>query len=296
LGGGVLGGLASQLGISAMSDPSESPAFYDRLLHSRELLTRLLLSKFPDPRPNTRADSVTLLSVMNPPGRDTRRRLEAGVKLLNNALVTEVDVKTNIVSLRYDSRWPDLSAAVVNRAVALVSDFNREQRTETIRSKRLFLEDRLAQARADLEQAEDALRFFYEENRARMSPTLAFREQQLQRRVDVASDLFLALQREYDSARLNEFSSAALVTVLDSGIPARKPQWPRYGLLFATALLVGGIAGLGVAGGASVLDDWRRRNPDVATSFGDALRRARREMGSTLRRGRSRAAHERRVA
>lgn len=292
----MLGGLASQLGITATTDPSESPAFYDRLLHSRELLTRVLLSRFPDPRPNTRADSVTLLTLMNPPGKDARRKTEAGVKLLDKAIVTEFDNKTNIVSLRYDSRWPDLSAAVVNRAVALVSDFNREQRTETIRSKRLFLEDRLTQARTDLERAEDGLRFFYEENRARMSPTLAFREQQLQRRVDVASDLYLALQREYDSARLNEFNSAALVTVLDSGIPARKPQWPRYGLLFATALLVGGIAGLAVAGGASVVDDWRRRNPDVATSFRDALIRARREIGSTLRRGRISSARERRVA
>ena len=45
-----LGGLASQLGLGITKDPSESPAFYVALLNSRELLTRLVLSRFPDPQ------------------------------------------------------------------------------------------------------------------------------------------------------------------------------------------------------------------------------------------------------
>src|SRR2546422_8584839 len=61
-----ISGIASQLGLGSARDPSESPAFYDQLLSSRELLTRLLLSRFPDPgaRADAADDSVTLLSTL----------------------------------------------------------------------------------------------------------------------------------------------------------------------------------------------------------------------------------------
>src|SRR5215208_5526813 len=49
-GGAGLQGLASQLGVSPGSEPSESPNFYVKLIQSEELRRRLLRSKFEDPR------------------------------------------------------------------------------------------------------------------------------------------------------------------------------------------------------------------------------------------------------
>mgnify|MGYP001796988775 CR=1 FL=1 len=48
-GAGALGGLASQLGVGSSGDPSDTPAFYMKLIESRELLPRLLPSRFPNP-------------------------------------------------------------------------------------------------------------------------------------------------------------------------------------------------------------------------------------------------------
>ena len=45
-----VGGLISQLGGSLGGDLSESPNFYIQLFQSRELLTRIALSRFPNPR------------------------------------------------------------------------------------------------------------------------------------------------------------------------------------------------------------------------------------------------------
>src|SRR5439155_15880379 len=92
-GGGALSGLAaepgisgiaSQLGLGSTRDPSESPAFYEQLLYSRELLTRLLLPRFPDPRASAGAadDSVTLLSTLRIRDDDPQRALETAVKRL----------------------------------------------------------------------------------------------------------------------------------------------------------------------------------------------------------------------
>jgi uncharacterized protein involved in exopolysaccharide biosynthesis len=291
MGGGVsaLGGLATQLGISPNADPSESPGFYHQLLNSRELLSRLLLSRFLDPRTENRGDSATFLDILEVRGEDQHERLERAVKRLEAQLRSDFDQKTSIVELYLDTRWPELSAAVINRAVDLVASFNRQQRSSTVRSKRLYLGDRVAEARTQLQQAEDELRYFYDQNRSwRTSPGLVFAEQQHRRRGDVATDLYLALQRQYDAARLEELNSAALITVLDSAVVPHKPQWPRYGTLFGSAIVLGGLAGTIVAGAAAVLDDWRQRNPDGARSFHAALAQASHEIGSTLRRRRRR--------
>src|SRR3989454_8922652 len=59
--GGGLVGLAGQLGIPLGMDPTQSPRFYAEVLTSRELLARVLLTKFPDPRRPAAGDSVPLL-------------------------------------------------------------------------------------------------------------------------------------------------------------------------------------------------------------------------------------------
>src|SRR2546428_9303952 len=57
-GGGGLVGLAGQLGIPLGMDPTQSPRFYAEVLTSRELLARVLLTKFPDPRRPAAGDPV----------------------------------------------------------------------------------------------------------------------------------------------------------------------------------------------------------------------------------------------
>jgi uncharacterized protein involved in exopolysaccharide biosynthesis len=290
-GSGALAGLASQFGVQGAGDPSESPQFYIELIQSRELLTRLLDSRFRDPRASTDRDSATLLSILHIRTRDPQRKLEIGIKQMSAAIRGNFDTKTNLVWLTVDARWPALSAAVANRSLELVAKFNQEQRTSRMRSKRVFLEARVDSAQTQLRDAEEKERIFYEENRLwRNSPGLVFAEGQLRREVDIDTDLYLTLKRQLEMARIDEFNDAALITVVDSAVPPRKAQWPRYGLLSFSALFVGLLLGGFFAGSAAVFDDWRDRNPDRSTAIGQALRNMKHEIGRPISRRRKASA------
>ena len=270
--GGGLQGIASQLGVTPAGDPSESPNFYVSLIQSEELRRRLLKSRFQDPRGKSPRDSATLLEILRPKSSDPQRRVELGIKTLGKSIVTNFDLKTNLVQITVDARWSELAAGIANRTIELVDAFNHEQRVSRARSKRLFVQSRLDSAKVELQNAEERQRFFYEQNRLwRNSPQLTFEEGRLRRNVDVATDLFLTLQRQFETARLDEFNDAAEITVVDPAVPPRKAQWPRYWILLASALFIGGILGVLVAGSAAILADWRGRNPATATALRNSI-------------------------
>lgn len=295
---GALGGIASELGIGSTADPSESPDFYSELIRSRELRTRLLNSRFDDPRTAVRGDSVRFVDLLRIRNKDPRRRIEIGLQRLNAAQNVSFFEKTNLVKLSVNTEWPQLSAEAANRTLNLVSQFNREQRTSRARSNRMFLESRVNRARAELDAAEARHRFFYDQNRSyKSSPALVFQEQQLQRDVDRTAELYLLLQRQLETALLEEVNDAALITVVDSAVPPRKAQWPRYGLLLLSTVIGGTILGLMLAGGATILADWRTRNPGSALHLGGAVRNVTREIGGAFRRSPgSKASGQRRVS
>jgi uncharacterized protein involved in exopolysaccharide biosynthesis len=267
-----LQGMASQLGLSTGADPSESPNFYVQLIQSEELRRRLLNSRFQNPRSSNPRDSATLLQILQIRNDDPVRRMEIALKRMQKAIATDFDIKTNVVSLIVKARWSELAAAMANRTVQLVDSFNREQRVTRARSRRLFLQSRVDSARMQLQQAEEQQRVFEEQNRQwHSSPQLVFEQGRLQRNVDVATSLYLQLRQQFEAARLDEINDAALITVVDPAHAPHKAQWPRYWLLLASALAVGTLIGVMVAGSATILDDWRRRNPDSADALSQSV-------------------------
>jgi uncharacterized protein involved in exopolysaccharide biosynthesis len=271
-GGMGLQGLASQLGVSAGGDPSESPNFYVKLIQSEELRRRLLNSSFQDPRARSPRDSARLLDILRLKTNDPQRKMEMGIKEIGDAIATDFDLKTNLVTLSVDSRWPELAAAIGNRTIDLVDAFNHEQRVSRARSKRLFVQSRLDSARLGLQDAEERQRVFYDQNRSwRTSPQLVFDEGRLRRNADVATDLFLTLQRQFESARLDEFNDAAEITVVDPAVAPKKAKWPRYGLLLFSTLFIGSLLGLLAAGSATILADWRGKNPATASALSNSI-------------------------
>jgi len=92
---------------------------------------------------------------------------------------------------------------------------------------------------------------------------------------------------------VDEINDAAIITVIDTAVAARKAQWPRYGAVLTTSLLIGLFAGLFFAGSAAVFEHWRVRNPVEWAALAQSLNSEKAALRRMLGRGGSRHGNSR---
>ncbi len=283
-------GAAGQLGISLGGDANQSPRFYAQVVKSRELFERALLSRYADPQQSAITDdSVTLLQILRVSGRDEADSLARGVKKLDGLVSVSVDYQTNIVRLSIDSRYPGLAAAVANRLVGYLNDFNTRTRQSQARERRKFVEQRIADGEHELRSAEEDLRRFYERNRSwQQSPQLVFEEGRLRRQVQIQQEVYLTLKREYETARIEEVNDTPVLTVVDVAVPPQERSKPKRRLFIFVALLVSGMVSVCWALWADYLESAHLEPDSRYAEFRETVQRVRREVGHLFRPGRSR--------
>lgn len=280
-----LSGFFGQLGLSLGGDANESPRFYATVLKGRELMERVLLSAFADPARGTApGDSLPLLQILRVPGRNYADSLHNGVKQLDQLVSAEVDNPTNIVRVNVDAHDPALAAAVADRFVAYLNDFNTNRRQSRAHERRQFAEARVTNAEAELRRAEEAVKTFRERNRGwQESPELVFEEGRLRRQVDISQEVYLTLRREYETARIEEVNDTPVITVIEPAAVPQEPSKPRLGFLLSLAIVLTAFAGVSWALATRYVDRVRRDNLAPYREFVALRQRARREIGDAVR-------------
>jgi uncharacterized protein involved in exopolysaccharide biosynthesis len=275
-----LAGLAGQLGFSLGGEATESPRFYADVVRSREVLERILLSQYVNPdRLADNADSTTLLRILRVDGRDAADSLHEGVKELEDLVSARVSAQTNIVRLSVDARYPDLAAAVANRLVEYLNDFNAKTRQSQARERRRFIEGRLDDGQGELRTAEESLRAFYERNRSwQQSPQLVFEEGRLRRQVDIRQEVYLTLSREYETARIEEVNDTPVITVIDRASPPQEKSSPKRTLLVSVSFLLGVIVAAFWAVSAESFDRAKVRDVGDYEEFSGLVARLRHDL------------------
>src|SRR2546422_2480511 len=277
--GGGLVGLAGQLGIPLGMDPSQSPRFYAEVLTSRELMARVLLTKFPDPQRPVAGDALPLRAILRVwGGKSAADSLDRGVRKLGRRVSARVDMQTYLVYLSVTTRYPDLSAAVAARFIAYLNEFNAKNRESQARARRQFVEQRIVEGERDLHAAEDDLRRFHERNRAwQESPELSAAEGRLHMQVNILQEVYLTLRRDYEQARIEEVNDTPVITVVDPAVPPQRQSLWRQ-VLVLLAFVFGGLIGvLGAWSGVRV-ERLRREDEDGYQEFTGLLQRLRREV------------------
>lgn len=247
---GRLAGVASQFGVSVpAAEPGQSPEFYAELLRSRQLLESAVTTDYSVPGAgNDSAWSADLVARLEVDESSRERAIAEAVDRLDDRLSVQTGVETGLVEFSITMPSSGLARAVSERLLELVNDFNIQVRQSQAQREVDFVRGRLAEARTELQAAEDDLERFLENNRRfENSPPLRFKHQRLQRRVDLRQHVVTSLSQSLEEAQIEAVRSTPVISVVSEPTRPARPDprnLVRNGLL---ALFLGLIVAVGLA-------------------------------------------------
>ena len=258
---GSLRGLASQFGIGIPGGGGSPAQFYADVMESRTLRDQILMAWFADPRAEEPGDSATLMDILEIQGDSEAESLEMGREVLDGTVSVGVDNKTNLVSISVQTRYRVLSARVANRFVEQLVRFNLETRQSNVKTRRQFIESRVAEAEIALRMTEEALQGFLEQNRQfRGAPQLEVQYERLQRQVALKQEMLITLSRQYEEARIQEVNDTPMITVVDRAVPPVLKSSPRRKLIVLVTFFLFGAIGLVWAFAGEAIENAQQQN------------------------------------
>ncbi|MGH7720850.1 MAG: hypothetical protein ACREON_18635, partial [Gemmatimonadaceae bacterium] len=272
-----LAGLAAQFGFDIPGiSKGASLDFFAGVLESRELLREAVLTNYRFRTGETGADSMegNLVELLRARGRTPEARLRNAIKRLDRRLDVAADPKAGVVRMAVRTHWPELSVQVNRRLLDLLNEFNVSRRSSRARAEREFVENRLAEAKRELERSERVLEGFLARNRSyRDSPQLLFDQNRLQRQVTFNQTVYGQVAQAFEEARVDEVRDTPVITVIDRPEGFAERAW-SLALRALVALLVGIAAAVSLVLLRESLARQRLTNPDDFARFDEARRAA----------------------
>ena len=142
-----------------------------------------------------------------------------------NSVIDMIDIQKNksFYDLTISAPEPlfarDFATVLIEELDAHQREYNKTKTSET----RIFIEERIADTRLELEFAEEALKDFTDRNRRiENSPALQLERQRLAREVSVLTGVFTILKQQLETTKIEEVKESDYVVVLDP------PEAPLY--------------------------------------------------------------------
>ncbi len=238
--GGAAAMAAAAVGVSIPGQESADAAYVD-ILNSRSLRETLLKTQF------TFKVRTWLLGAEQPRQQtlyeflDTKNLDRAVTKLRTMITITR-DLKSKLLTLAVETESPQLSQQVVQKMVILLEEFVVAKARTRGGTKAAFADKRLAEARIELAQAEEAFRAFLDGNRNYLQspdPSVRLKGQRLDSELKLRTQLLTTLAIGREQALLEEKNDMPILNVLDAGnLPIDKSA-PARGSVVLTVLIFG---------------------------------------------------------
>jgi len=178
---------------------------------------------------------------------------------LDRITAIEVDKKTGVIKLAVETRYPELSQAVLTEVLEELEAFNLYRRHSSAREQVRYLERELADKGRELAAAEDSLEAYQSYNRnwtSTSDPEILKILRRLQRDVEIKSRTYTLLCEQYEIARLDERKDIPIVSVLDApSLPTMKSSPQRLKLIIISGMAAFFIAAFFIV----AVDAWRKR-------------------------------------
>lgn len=242
--GGNLGGLATAaaaFGVSVPGGDSSDANFVD-VLNSRWLKEQLLQTEFQYHARSwrfgsERVEKGTLYEALH------ATNIDRAVQGVSGVLSASRDLKSKVISISAETQSPELSQLIVQRAGKLLEVFLQEKGRTRGGAKAAFAESRLAEARREMDEAEDAFRRFLEVNRnfqTSADPSVRLKGTRLETELRLRQQLVTAIAMNREQALLEEKNDIPILNVLDPGnLPIDKSKPSRSVMVLLSMMLVG---------------------------------------------------------
>jgi uncharacterized protein involved in exopolysaccharide biosynthesis len=151
------------------------------------------------------------------------KNIDRGVQKISKIVHVSRDLKTKVLTITAETRYPELSQQIVIRASSLLEKFIKEKGRTRGGYKAEFARDRLAEARTDMAKAETTFRDFLENNRnyqVSQDPVVKLTGARLEAELRLRQQLVITLSVNQEQALMEEKDDIPIVSFLD---PANYP-------------------------------------------------------------------------
>ena len=253
---GKISSLASQFGVSLggqnqQSMGSFSPEVYLEILNSRILFDKLCELSF-NIKNNDSNDSrvISLLEYLNQKEdqqEDPAILKEYAFKKFYNdkIIVSSKNIDSSSITIEISTTNKDLSFQLLQATINVLNDIQLNFKTEKIRVKKIFINDRVKETLLTLEKLEDDLLLVEKSNISYLSsPSLSLKKEKLEREVYIVKNIYMNLKNEFEMAKIELVEESTSIDIIDPpNYPALK-DWPKRKLIVIQAFLFSIVLGI----------------------------------------------------
>jgi len=239
---GILGPLASLAG-ATMSLEGVDEELYGRILHSNLILNRVVARRWPGDSPG---DSLSLFDLFGLNDMADERGSDYAGNVLKDILRVQVvkfdrDPMNGVMKIQTTvPENPVLAASLANYLADELEAYNSSLNNQRKYQLRDFLETRLVEIQAKLEEAEaDITRFLQNNERYSSSPKLLQRYGELDREVQAYRSIWLQLRSKLENANIDVNEEIDSINILDRATPPFYRSAPKRRIYLITGFFVG---------------------------------------------------------
>ena len=215
---GGLAGLASQFGVSVPSASQadlSSPSLFPELLRSRTFAEKILEKKFYTNKFDKELSLLAILTHGNDPPQVGKDTLITQALNVFSSMVQFNKSTSSISEIKVIAFEPIFAKNLAEAVLFELQELNRYFKSQTLREKTIFIENRISSVNQDLESSEQNLKAFKEQNRQISSPSLLLDQDRLTRNLEIQKGIFLTLKQQLELAKIEEVQGASIVQILD---------------------------------------------------------------------------------
>ncbi len=153
-------------------------------------------------------------------------------------IVFTQDKKSGVITLTTEFEDPQVSFDVNNFIFKQLNDILINKMHFKASGNRKFAEERLAEIKENLKEAEENLRRFRQRNRLRIDPAEELEDARLQREVLMNQEIMIQLQKQYEIAKIEEARDMPVLDIIDKPMKPIQKSKPKRKLI----ILAGGVA------------------------------------------------------